>query len=186
MGQVEASGIVEAGRRELFYYTDWCYNVPEWFEPVRKTRILELPDLAGRGKVTQYAGTLLGRDMEWEARSAEWKEDEIWTMRASRGMPARMKMQIQFRFNAAETGKTKVTCVVGYRAPYPVLGVVIDRILLRKEAVRLANLAVQGMQRMAALHRVRPVAEEFEKRKADHPGYRTEPAKTVPATETRE
>ncbi len=50
MGHVEASGIVAAGRREPFYYTDWCYNVPEWFEPVRKTRIEELPDSAGMGE----------------------------------------------------------------------------------------------------------------------------------------
>ena len=171
MGHVEASGIVEAGRRELFYYTDWCYNVPEWFEPVRKTQILELPDSAGMGKVTQYAGTLLGRDMEWEARSVEWKEDEGWMMRASRGIPARMNMQLRFRFEDAEAGKTKVTCWVGYHAPYPFLGAVIDRIYLRKEAVRLANLAIGGIKRMAEQHRVRPVEVELEKRKADHPGY---------------
>lgn len=171
MGHVEASGIVEAGRRELFYYTDWCYNVPEWFEPVRKTQILELPDPAGMGKVTHYAGTLLGRDMEWEARSAEWKEDELWTMRASRGIPAKMKMEIGFRFEPVERGRTKVTCRVGYHAPYPILGAVIDRIYLRKEAVRLADLAVAGMKRAAEQHRVQAVEVELEKRKADHPGY---------------
>ncbi len=171
MSQVEASGIVEAGRRELFYYADWCYNVPEWFAPVRKTRILQLPDSAGLGKVTHYTGRLLGRDMEWQAQSVEWKEDEIWMMRASQGMPAKMNMQIRFRFETVETGKTKVTCWVGYHAPYSLLGAVIDRFYLRKEAVRLANLAIKGMQRIAEQHRVQPVDLEFEKRKADHPGY---------------
>lgn len=173
MGQVETSGIVEAGRRELFYFTDWCYNVPEWFEPVRKTEILELPDSVGRGKVTRYVGTLLGREMEWEARSAEWREDEVWAMRASKGIPARMNMQLRFRFETVDGGKTRVTCCVGYHAPYPLLGAVLDRIYLRKEAVRLSRLAIEGMKRMAEQHRVRPVEAELEKRKADHPGYRT-------------
>ncbi len=181
MAQVEVSGIVGAGRRELFYYTDWCYNVPEWFEPVRKTRILELPDAAGMGKVTRYAGTLLGRDMEWEAQSAEWQEDEIWMMRASGGMPAKMHMQLRFRFETVDADRTKVTCFVGYHAPYPLLGSVIDRLYLRKEASRLAGLAIVGMQRAAKQHLVRPVEEEFENRKADHPGYGMTSANTMAA-----
>ena len=173
MGQVEASGIVEAGRRELFYYTDWCYNVPEWFEPVRKVQILQLPDARGMGKITRYAGTLLGRDMEWEAQSAEWKEDEAWMMKASRGMPAKMNMQLRFRFEEVEPAKTRVTCGVGYHAPYPLLGAMIDRFYLRAEAVRLANVAIEGMKRVAEQRRVRSVDVEFEKRKVDHPGYGT-------------
>ena len=182
MGRVDASGIVEAGRRELFYYTDWCYNVPEWFAAVRKTQILELPDSAGRGKVTHYAGTLLGRDMEWEARSVEWKEDELWAMRASRGIPARMHMEIRFRFETIGPHKTKVTCSVGYRAPYPLLGPVIDRLYLRKEAARLAQLAIEGIERMAVQHRVPPVEEELQKRKLDHPGYGRESTQMIGAS----
>ncbi len=181
MGHVDASGIVEAGRRELFYYTDWCYNVPEWFEPVRKTQILQLPDSAGRGKVTHYIGTLLGRDMEWNAESAEWKEDEIWMMAASRGMPAKMHMRIRFRFETVDAAKTRVTCEVGYHAPYPLVGALIDRFYLRKEALRLANLAVAGIKRVAEQGRIRPLEAELEKRKADHPGYGTQVERPAPA-----
>ncbi len=181
MAHVEASGIVGAGRRELFYYSDWCYNVPEWFEPVRKTQILRLPDSTGMGKVTRYAGTLLGRDMEWEAQSAEWKEDEVWMMRASQGTPAKMHMAIRFRFETVAPGKTRVTCGVGYHAPYPLLGALVDRFYIRKEAVRLAHLAIEGMQRAAEQHRVRPIEAEREERMADHPGYGMESAKTTTA-----
>lgn len=181
MGQVEASGIVGAGRRELFYYTDWCYNVPEWFEPVRTTQILRLPDASGMGKVTHYAGTLLGRDMEWEAQSAEWMQDEVWMMKASRGMPAKMNMQLRFRFEAVGADETKVTCRVGYHAPYPVLGSIIDRFYLRKEALRLAQLAIEGMKRVAEQGRVLPLDLELENRKEDHPGYLTESSETPSA-----
>ncbi len=186
MSQVEASGIVAAGRRELFYYTDWCYNVPEWFEPVRKTQILQLPDSAGMGKVTHYEGTLLGRDMEWEARSVDWKEDEIWMMKASRGMPAKMNMQIRLRFEAVGADQTRVTCTVGYRAPYPFVGTLIDWLYLRKEALRLANLAVRGMRQVAGQHRVQPIEVERENRRADHPGYGTGSAETIAAVHAGE
>ena len=180
MAQVEASGIVGAGRRELFYYTDWCYNVPEWFPPVRKTRILQLPDSAGIGKVTRYAGTLLGRDMEWEARSVDWKEDEVWMMKATQGMPAKMNMEIRVRFEAVGSSQTKVTCRVGYHAPYPLLGALIDRFYLRKEAVRMAHLAIDGMRKAVEDGRVQALEVEFENRKADHPGYGTGPLETTP------
>ncbi len=179
MGHVAASQIVEAGRRELFYYTDWCYNVPEWFQPVRKTRILQLPDLNGMGKVTHYEGRLLGRDLEWDARSDAWKEDELWAMRAFQGMPAKMNMRIEFRFESVTAGKTMVTCSVGYHAPYPVLGHIIDRFYLQKEAARLANLAVDGMRRKADDRRVQSIEAESEKRRTDHPGYQPLPALTV-------
>ena len=186
MGHVEASGIVGAGRRELFYYTDWCYNVPDWFEPVKEARILQLPDASGMGKITHYAGTLLGRDMEWDARSVEWKEDEIWTMRASQGVPAKMQMQIRFRFEPVAAGHTRVTCTVGYRAPYPILGAVIDRFYVRKEAIRLARLAIEGMQRAAQQGRVPSVAAELENRKTDHPGNAAGSTQTVAAARTQE
>ncbi len=179
MGQVEASGTVAAGRPELFFYTDWCYNVPEWFAPVRKTRILRLPDAAGNGKVTRYNGTLLGRDMEWEARSGEWRNGETWTMKASEGTPAKMNMQIRFRFEDVAADKTRVTCSVGYHAPYPLLGALIDRLMMRKDALRLAHLAIQGIQAVAEKGRVQPVEVESEKRRLDHPGYGVEPAAAV-------
>ncbi len=171
MSEVESTGIVEAGKRELFYYTDWCYNVPDWFVPVRKTEILQLPDASGMGKLTHYAGRLLGRDMEWDAQSVEWKEDELWSMRASQGMPAKMGMQIRLRFETVKPGQTKVTCRVGYHVPYPLVGAIIDRFYVRKEATRLARLAIEGIQQAAREHRVPPVEAEFRNRKADHPGY---------------
>ncbi len=169
--RAEASGIVEADGRDLFHFTDWCYNVPTWFLPVRKTWITELPDSAGLGKVTHYVGHLMGREMEWEAESVEWKENELWMMRAITGPPARMNMQLELRFEAAGPGKTRVTCAVGYRVPYPLIGSLIDRFYLRHEARRLANDAIEGMKRAADRRKVPPVAVQLEKREADHPGY---------------
>ncbi len=169
--RAEASGIIEADRGDLFQFTDWCYNVPTWFPPIRKTWIISLPDSVGLGKVTHYVGHLMGREMEWEAESVEWKENEFWVMRAITGPPAKMNMELELRFEAAGHGKTKVTCAVGYRVPYPLIGSLIDRFYLRHEAQRLANEAIEGMKKTADQHKVPPFELQFEKRKADHPGY---------------
>ncbi len=179
MGQVEVTGIVNAERPELFAYTDWCYNVPQWFAAIRETRIVRLPDAAGEGKVTHYVGTLLGRDMEWEARTAEWKENERWAMKAAQGTPAKMNMRVELRFETAEHGRTKVTCSLRYHAPYPLLGALIDRFYLRKEGLRLANLALDGIRRVAEQHQVPSIGAQLEKRRTDHPGYQTGPGATM-------
>lgn len=171
LGQVEASAIIEADRRELFCYTDWCYNVPEWFSAIRKTRILKLPNSNGLGKITYYNGTILGRQLEWESQLVEWKENEFWKMKAFKGMTAKMNMYMKLLFEDAGAGGTKVTGLVGFRAPYPIIGPLIDRFYLRNEAQRLVNVAIGGLKCLAAEHKIPSVASQLEKRKVDHPGY---------------
>lgn len=171
--RVEASELVEVGRDEVFHFTDWCYDVPEWFPPISWTRITKLPDPDGLGKVTQYRGVLMGREMEWRAESVEWKENECWTMKAVSGLPAKMGMALKLRFDALGTGRSKVTCVFEYRAPYPLVGSLIDRFYLRPEARRLVNEALDGLKRAVDRHGVPPLELQFEKRETDHPGYVT-------------
>ncbi|HZW57488.1 MAG TPA: hypothetical protein VFF30_14465 [Nitrososphaerales archaeon] len=171
MGYAEASRIVDAERRDLFHYSDWCYNVPEWISAIRKTWIVRLPNSAGLGKITYYIGTIMGREMEWQAQSGVWRENEFWMMKASTVMPAKMNMHLKLRFETVGEGMTKAMCVMGFRTPYPLIGPFIDRFYLRKEAQRLVNIAVEGLKQVADQHMVPPVELQFERRKADHPGY---------------
>lgn len=171
MYQVEASAILEASSRELFMYTEWCYNVPEWFPGITKTRILKLPNSDGLGKITHYEGTIFGREMEWNAQSVELKENEFWKMKASTGMPAKMNMYLLFQFEENGVGWTRIRGAMGFRAPYPIIGPLIDRFYLRKEAQRMVNMAVDGVKAAVAEHRIPSVISQFEKRKTDHPGY---------------
>ncbi len=169
--RAEASGIIEVDSEQFFHFTDWCYDVPKWFPAIDKTRIMKLPDSAGMGKVTHYHGKLMGREMEWEAESAEWKENETWMMRAISGMPSRMGMALRLRFELAGPGKTKVTCILEYRAPYPLIGPLMDRFYLRHEAQRLVSEAIDSMKKVADQQMVPPLDLQFEKREKDHPGY---------------
>ncbi|HKW05758.1 MAG TPA: hypothetical protein VJN71_10700 [Nitrososphaerales archaeon] len=174
MGQIEASQIVRADKKELFFYGDWCYNVPEWLPPIKKTWIESLPRQPsndGLGKITCYQGTLMGMQMEWKAKCVEWTECESWDMRAITGFPAKMNMHLAFRFGSNGPGETRVTAVMGFRAPYPLIGPIIDRFLLRKEAKRMVKLGLEGLNAVAEQHRIHPIDLQFEKRKNDFPGY---------------
>ncbi len=171
MSRVEASGIVDADSVDLFHFTDWCYNAPEWFPSIRKAWIIKLPDSAGLGKLAHYVGNWKGREIDWEAESVQWKENELRMMRPISGLPARMNMQMEWRYDAAGPNKTRVTCVFKYRVPYPLIGSLIDRFYIRPEARRQVNDAIEGMKKAANQQRVPRVELQFEKRKADHPGH---------------
>src|ERR1700730_4735165 len=133
MSRVEASGIVDVDRVELFHFTDWCYNAPEWFPSIRKAWIIKLPDSTGLGKHARYVGNWMGREIEWEAESVEWKENERRVMRPISGLPARMNMRMEWRYDAAGRGETRVNCVFEYRVPYSLIGWLIDRLFIRRE-----------------------------------------------------
>jgi hypothetical protein len=174
MTRVEASVIVEVDRAELFHFTDWCYNVPQWFSPVSKTKIVKLPDSSGMGKVTHYDGHLMGRELEWEGTSVDWKENELWAMKAITKLPAKMNMQISMRLETvADSGanKTRATCIIEYQVPYPIIGRLIDRLYIRREIQGLVNSAIEGIKSVADQRKVPPFGLQFERRQLDHPGY---------------
>lgn len=171
MAQVRASVIVNADRRELFLFTDWCYNLPEWFPAIRKARIVKLPNSDGLGKITHYNGTIMGREMEWEAHSIKYEEDEPFMMKASNGTPAKFNMQLEVRFESLGIRRTKATGIFGFHAPYPLIGPLIDRFYVRKEAQRLINSAIDGIKNAVDQNKIPSVNLQFENRKADHPGY---------------
>lgn len=171
MGRVESSGIVKTRRAELFWFTDWCYNVPEWFSAISKTWIVKLPDSNGLGKITHYVGKMMGKEMEWDARAVEWKENECWMMKASSGTPAKMNMYLAVRFRDEGLEGTKVTAVMGYKIPYPIIGPLIDRFYIEREAQKLVNTAIEGMQRASSEHRIPPISLQLVRRKVDRPDY---------------
>jgi hypothetical protein len=43
-------------------------------------------------------------------------------MKAIKGTPAKMNMQLKLRFKVAGVGKTRVTAILGYHTPYPLIG----------------------------------------------------------------
>jgi len=171
LGQAQATGTVDSAIGDLFPFSDWCYNDPNWAQSVRKAWITRLPDSDGTGMVSHYVGKLVGREMEWDGESIKWRRNELWTRRAISGLPAKMKMQIEMGFEALGPHQTKLTCRIEYRVPYPIVGWFMDRLYVRPEVQGMATNAVEGLKKVASEGGILPVSIQMEKRKKDHPGY---------------
>lgn len=171
MTSIEAFGIVNEERSKLFFFTDWCYNAPVWLPSITETKILKLPNGDGLGKVARYIGTPLGPKMKWVAKSVEWKENEFRAMKAISGPPSKMGMQIKFRYQDAGFDKTRVTCTLEYRVPYPLIGYLMDRIYLRPKSRKFVRNAIEGMKKIADQRQIPAIELQLEKRKLDHPDY---------------
>jgi uncharacterized membrane protein len=142
-----------------------------WYRYKCVAKILKLPERDGSGKVAHYVGRPLGPIMEWEAESGEWKQNEVRVMKAISGLPSKMKMRIKFRYQDAGSNKTKVTCTLEYRVPYPLIGYLIDRIYLRPRSRKFVRNAIEGMKKIADQKVIPPIELQLEERKLDHPGY---------------
>jgi uncharacterized membrane protein len=171
LGHVEATEIVEASREDVFHFTDWCYNDPVWAPFLSKAWIVKLPGPDGLAMVSHFVGKIMGRDLEWEGESVKWMKNEIWARRALSGLPAKMSMQMEMRFEPVGMDRTKVTARIDYRVPYPLVGWLIDRLYVSRHARKMATEAVEGIKKTALEGRIPTLQVQLEKRKVDHPGY---------------
>jgi len=171
LGHVEATETVEAPREDVFHFTDWCYDDPEWASFISRAWIVKLPGHDGLGMVGHYVGKVMGRELEWEGESVKWRRNEFWARKALSGPFAKTSMQMEMRFEPVTPAWTKVTSSIDYRVPYPLAGWIIDRLYMRRQARKMATDAVEGIKKAAIEGRVPTLQQQLEKRKGDHPGY---------------
>jgi len=171
MTRVEATGIVEASADDLFHFTEWCYNNTEWLPFISKAWIVKLPRPDGLGEVTRMQGTMMGRPMEWHGESIRHEPGRFWAMKATSGLPLKYRMQSAMRFMAVEPRRTQVTFAMEYTVPFPILGWLMDRFFVKKEARRMIQAAVEALRRLAEQGGIPRTHDQLERRKADYPGY---------------
>ncbi len=171
MGRVEATETVEAPREDVFHFTDWCYDDPEWARFISKAWIVRLPGPNGLGMVSHYVGKVMGRELEWEGELVKWRRNELWARKALSGPFAKMNMQMELRFEQAGTGQTEVTSRIDYRVLYPLAGWLIDKLYVHRLARKMATDAVRGIKKAAMEGIIPTIHAQMEKRKVDHPGY---------------
>ena len=171
MGHVEATATVDALREDVFHFTDWCYDDPEWARFISKAWVVKLPGPDGLGMTSHYVGKVMGRELEWEGELVKWRRGEFWARKALSGPFAKMGMQMEMRFETVGTGRTKVTSMIDYRVPYPLAGWLIDRLYMGRQARKMATDVVEGIKKAAIEGRIPTLQVQLEKRKVDHPGY---------------
>jgi uncharacterized membrane protein len=171
LGHVEATETVEAPREDVFHFTDWCYDDPVWAPFLNKAWIVRLSGPDGLGMVSHYVGRFMGRELEWEGELVNWRRNEFWARKALSGPFSRMGMQMEMRFDLAGPARTKVASTIDYRVPYPLVGWLIDKLYVRRQARKMATDAVEGIKKAAVEGRIPTLQVQLEKRKLDHPGY---------------
>jgi uncharacterized membrane protein len=157
---------------DVFHFSDWCYNDPIWAPSIRKAWVTRLPGPDGTGMVSHYVGKVVGREMEWDGESIRWRRNESWARRASSGLPGKMNLVMEMRFEPLGPRQTRVTAQIQYRVPYPLFGWLLDRFYVRREIQQMARNAVQGLKKTSVEGGIKPVEAQMEKRKQDHAGYR--------------
>jgi len=174
MSRVEMLRTVDAPVEDVFHFTEWCYNGPEWMPFVQKAWITELPGPDGLGGETHYVGEMMGKEETWEATSTKFEANTLWAGKATAGDPAKMNMGAEVRFREVEPGKTEVRIAMSYKVPYPVVGWFLDRFYVRRDVRKMIEGMVEGIERAAAQSRIPSLAIQLKKREEDHPGYQAQ------------
>jgi len=176
-----ADVVVEAPLEDAFAFTDWCYNNPEWLTFIKKSWITKLPGPDGMGQSTHYVGDMMGERLEWDALPVAYEPGRSFVMRATTGEPAKLRMQAEAQFERLGPRRTRFRLAIAYKVPYPVVGWVMDRLMVRKEVREMVAMGVQGLQRAAAEGRIPPLGDQLAKRQRDHPGYQPPASFSAPS-----
>ncbi len=144
MTRVESSVLVPAPVATVFAYASDWQKWPEWFEGVENFHPMTA---ITRGNGARYAYT--ARVMAFRARVVteitDFAENVGWTGVARGGMPH----TTHWRFEAAGE-QTRFTYGLDYRVPVPLLGKLVDAVLLKPQWRRIISDSLGNLQRRFA------------------------------------
>jgi uncharacterized membrane protein len=141
MTRVQASVEINAPVAEVFAYaSDWPRFGGEWWQGVSDFRPTTE---VSRGNGTRYAYKvrMAGITMTSETEIHEFVENVGWKGVATKGPPHRAQWMFE---NKGET--TRLSCVVEYSLPVPVLGPLLDSLLMRPGWQRMLERSLQNLK----------------------------------------
>jgi uncharacterized membrane protein len=140
MTRIEKSVIVDAPVHAVFAYASDWRRWPEWFEGVS--------DLQPKSEITRgtgaryaYRARLMGVSAQVETEVRGFVEDWGWTGVATGGLPHRT----QWRFEARGES-TKLTYALEYELPVPLLGAVVDSLVLKEQWRRVIGRSLANLR----------------------------------------
>ena len=141
MTEIQSSVLIRADIQKVFAYaSDWS-RWEEWFEGVsgfEPTTEVE----RGNGARYLYKASLMGLPATVETRIHDFVEDSGWTGVATKGFPHRTGWLFQ-----PEGGGTRFIYTLEYRMPVPVIGPVLDALVLRKQWQRILDTSLANLKR---------------------------------------
>jgi len=141
MTRVENSVIVDAPVHTVFAYASDWRRWAEWFEGVSDFRpTTEVT--RGAGARYAYRASVMGIPATVETEVREFVEDQGWTGIATRGLPHRT----HWRFEA-QGERTRFTYGLEYQLPVPLLGAVVDTLIVKGQWRRIIARSLSNLQR---------------------------------------
>jgi uncharacterized membrane protein len=141
MGRVEKSIEIQAPVDKVFdFVTDWqnmsrfMERTYDWKPTTEETR--------GNGARVAHKQRSLGRETACECEISGFVENEGFTLTSFRGPEARS----QWIFQRLGDG-TRLTLIAAYEVPVPVVGGILDALLVKRMAQRVFNQSLRNLKR---------------------------------------
>jgi uncharacterized membrane protein len=140
MKRIEASVLVNAPIEEVFAYASDWRRWEEWWQGVSNFRPTTTTD---RGNGTRYAykAWIAGMSMNLETEIHDFAENVGWKGIATKGPPHRT----QWVFEPKDE-KTKLTYILEYDLPWPILGPILDALLMRPGWQRMLTRSLENLK----------------------------------------
>ena len=124
-----------------YLYALWERNRwPEWFEGVSNFRPMS-EVVRGNGARYAYRARLMGVPANVETEIREFAENQGWTGVATRGLSHRT-----FWWFEAQGKSTRFTYALEYQLPIPLLGTVLDTLIVKREWRRIIEKSLSNLQ----------------------------------------
>ena len=130
LARIEKSIEVKASTEKVWPMLYWD-RLPDWLEIIKAAEYTS-EEKNNVGATAHVTVETAGVNVEWDVEITEYIEDEKATWRSTAGNLTAIGLTI---LRQTEAG-TKVTFVIDYELPYSVLGKIIDKLMVSREAER--------------------------------------------------
>ena len=141
MTRIEKSIEIKAPVENVFeFVADW-HNTAKFYEGIYDLK----PTTEARGEGARFIhkAKVLGIESETEYEVSDFVENEGWTSTSVRGI----ETKVQWIFASLDDG-TKVTHIVEYKPPIPIVGVVVDALLVKRQWETNIQRSLQNLKRL--------------------------------------
>ena len=140
MTRIEHSVTIQAPVEQVFSYAADFHKWPEWFEGVSEFTATT-PVTQGNGARYSYKVSLMGVFVSVETEIRDFVQNRGWSGVATRGMPHRTY------WNFESLGRdTKLTYALEYQLPVPLLGPLLDVMLMRPQWNKILQHSLNNLR----------------------------------------
>lgn len=140
MTRIELNVIIPAPVEQVFSYAADYRTWTEWFEGVSDFRATSAISL-GNGARYAYRARLMGVSVGVETEIHDFVHNGGWTGVATRGVPHRTRWDFE-----PSGDDTKFTYALEYQLPIPLLGPVIDSLLMKPQWEKIIQRSLNNLR----------------------------------------